>query len=344
MSISFGNISIQLKNYYQIHLNCHALGDNLEFAYYVYRDENVIEKFPYTCESSFLYNLTETGEYRVRVFVRDKDGNKIAKTSAKVNFLGFEKKKNNLVKSKVAIYGVSKTSAFIKTILESRYKVLYFVDEDSNKWGDNFFGLEIKDIKELQDNPDIKVIVDEPFSKGINNKLLNYGVTEYEFFDFSLSPNNLVIQTMYDLKSINLYNASRFCYKNGLIQEADYIRDFIQFKFNSFIPYTAEIGEGTRFGYGGVGTIIHKKAKIGKNCVISQNVTIGSRGPLPNVGDNVFIGPGVKCLTGKIGNNVVIGANSVVTKDIPDNCVVAGVPAKIISTDIENYSRYLTKK
>ena len=81
------------------------------------------------------------------MFVRDKDGNKIAKTSAKVNFLGFGKKKNNLVKSKVAIYGVSKTSAFIKTILESRYKVLYFVDEDSNKWGDNFFGLEIKDIK-----------------------------------------------------------------------------------------------------------------------------------------------------------------------------------------------------
>ncbi|HIE8455436.1 TPA: serine O-acetyltransferase [Bacillus cereus] len=344
MSISLGNISIQLKNYYQIHLNCNALGDNLEFAYYVYKDENAIEKFPYTSESSFQYNLTETGEYRVRVFVRDKDGNKIAKTSAKVNFLGFEKKMIKPVKSKVAIYGVSKTSAFIKKILESKYKVLYFVDEDSNKWGDNFFELEIRDIKELQVNPDIKVIVDEPFSKEINNKLSHYGVTEYEFFDFGLTPNNLVIQTMYDMKSINLYNASRFCYKNGLIQEADYIRDFIQFKFNSFIPYTAEIGEGTRFGYGGVGTIIHKKAKIGKNCVISQNVTIGSRGPLPNVGDNVFIGPGVKCLTGKIGNNVVIGANSVVTKDIPDNCVVAGVPAKIISTDIEQYSRYLTKK
>ena len=96
---------------------------------------------------------------------------------------------------------------------------------------------------------------------------------------------------MYDLKSINLYNASRFCYKNGLMQEADYIRDFIQFKFNSFIPYTAEIGEGTRFGYGGVGTIIHKKQKSEKLRDISKcNDWI--KGPLPNVGDNVFIGPG----------------------------------------------------
>ena len=35
----------------------------------------------------------------------------------------------------------------------------------------------------------------------------------------------------------------------------------------------------------------------------------------------------------KIGNNVIVGANSVVTHDVPDNCVVAGTPAKIISSD-----------
>ncbi|CRH89995.1 Serine acetyltransferase [Chlamydia trachomatis] len=89
--------------------------------------------------------------------------------------------------------------------------------------------------------------------------------------------------------------------------------------------------------------IIHKKAKIGKNCVISQNVTIGSKGPLPIIGDNVYIAPGSKCIGGQIGNNVVIGANSVVTKEIPDNCVVAGVPAKIVSTDMEKYQNYFRK-
>lgn len=49
------------------------------------------------------------------------------------------------------------------------------------------------------------------------------------------------------------------------------------------------------------------------------------------IGDNVWIGGSVTILSGvTIGNNVVIGAGAVVTKDIPDNCVIAGVPAKII--------------
>ena len=49
------------------------------------------------------------------------------------------------------------------------------------------------------------------------------------------------------------------------------------------------------------------------------------------VGNNVWIGGGVHIVSGvTIGNNVVIAAGAVVTKDIPDNCVVAGVPAKVI--------------
>lgn len=49
------------------------------------------------------------------------------------------------------------------------------------------------------------------------------------------------------------------------------------------------------------------------------------------IGDNVWIGEGVSILPNvKIGNNCVVGANSVVTKDFPDNCVIAGIPAKII--------------
>lgn len=49
------------------------------------------------------------------------------------------------------------------------------------------------------------------------------------------------------------------------------------------------------------------------------------------IGDNCYISPGVKIVKPiKIGNNVVIGANAVVNKDIPDNSMVAGIPAKII--------------
>ena len=58
----------------------------------------------------------------------------------------------------------------------------------------------------------------------------------------------------------------------------------------------------------------------------------GERKGYPTIGDNVYIGPGAK-LVGKIivGNNAAIGANCVVTKDVPENGVVVGVPGKVIS-------------
>lgn len=143
------------------------------------------------------------------------------------------------------------------------------------------------------------------------------------------------------MTAMQLYELSKKFYLNELKEGADYIKKVIYKQYNSYIPYTAKIGKGTTLGYGGIGVVIHSKAIIGENCKIGQGVTIGSRGEQPIIGNNVFISPGSKCLTGKIGNNVVIGANSVVVKDIPDNCVVAGVPAKIISTDIEKYKRYI---
>lgn len=58
------------------------------------------------------------------------------------------------------------------------------------------------------------------------------------------------------------------------------------------------------------------------------------------IGNNVFIGARSMILPGiSVGNNVVIGAGSIVTKDIPDNCVVAGVPARII----KNFDAYKEK-
>ena len=57
------------------------------------------------------------------------------------------------------------------------------------------------------------------------------------------------------------------------------------------------------------------------------------------IGDNVFIGTGVKILYDvKIGNNVIIAAGAVVTKDIPDNSVVGGIPAKVIE-DFDLYKK-----
>jgi serine O-acetyltransferase len=61
---------------------------------------------------------------------------------------------------------------------------------------------------------------------------------------------------------------------------------------------------------------------------------------VPIIGDNVEICAGARILgLVRIGNNVIIGANAVVVKDVPDNCVVAGVPARIIKNNMTEKDR-----
>ncbi len=104
------------------------------------------------------------------------------------------------------------------------------------------------------------------------------------------------------------------------------------------IPYNTKIGAGIFIGHF-TGIFVNREAVIGNNCNISQCVTIGSasRGKMkgfPVIGDNVYIGPSAKIIGAvKIGNHVAIGANCVVTKDLPDYAVVVGIPARIISYD-----------
>ena len=87
-----------------------------------------------------------------------------------------------------------------------------------------------------------------------------------------------------------------------------------------------------------IGIVINKNVKIGKNCIIRQNVTIGNgkfyastNRQYPVLGNNVNIGAGAIIIGGiTIGNDVTIGAGSIVVKDVPDGATVAGNPAKII--------------
>lgn len=104
------------------------------------------------------------------------------------------------------------------------------------------------------------------------------------------------------------------------------------FIYNCRIHLDTKIGEGTICAYGGIGVVIHRRAQIGANCMIGQNVTIGGRNgeyEVPEIGNNVFIGPNSVLLGPiKIGDGAVIGAGSIVLKDIKNNETWAGNPAR----------------
>ena len=89
----------------------------------------------------------------------------------------------------------------------------------------------------------------------------------------------------------------------------------------------ATIGPGLLIAHFG-GITVSGLAVIGRDCNLSNNVTIGQSGQgVPVIGDEVYIAPGAR-LFGKIhiGNNVQIGANAVVHKDVPDRAVVVLEP------------------
>lgn len=128
--------------------------------------------------------------------------------------------------------------------------------------------------------------------------------------------------------AINKYRRAHWLYEHGFKLLSRLYELRIYQAHNSFIPASAQIGEGTVFGYKGIGVIVHKRAVIGKNCIIGTNVTIGGRSghyEVPKIGDNVDISTGAKVLGPiTVGDGCVIGANAVVIKDCPPHTVWGG--------------------
>ena len=92
----------------------------------------------------------------------------------------------------------------------------------------------------------------------------------------------------------------------------------------------------SQWGRGFTGIEIHPGAKIGDNCTIYHQVTLGGTGKdtgkrHPTIGNNVLIGAGAKILGPVyIGDNSRIAAGSVVLQNLPANCTAAGVPANVV--------------
>lgn len=101
------------------------------------------------------------------------------------------------------------------------------------------------------------------------------------------------------------------------------------------IPLNCRIGGGLLMPHPN-GIVIHPQAVIGPNCLIFQQVTIGTAGDVaPTIGGRVDIGAGAKVLGAiRVGDQAQIGANAVLLQDLPAGCVAVGVPARVLQPEL----------
>lgn len=173
----------------------------------------------------------------------------------------------------------------------------------------------------------------------------------YSFFAVNLVGGGFLnIRCRGNIWAIKNYLAAR---KSKFMQQAfvAYYERRIQ-KQASWIGYTSQFANKPCFPHGLSGIFVSGDAVVGKDCVIFQQVTIGSntlssslKKGSPVIGDHVYIGAGAKII-GKIriGDNCRIGANAVVYADMPDNSVAVQSPTRIIQKNHALDNRFYSKQ
>lgn len=132
---------------------------------------------------------------------------------------------------------------------------------------------------------------------------------------------------------ISIYRLMNLLYKKRIPFLPGFLMRYIRVIYSCDLPYSCELGKGVLLVHNGLGVVIHPKAIIGDNTHIYQNVSIAGRNQRgsPIIGKRVFIGAGACVLGGiTIGDDAVIGANSVVIDDVPPKAVVVGIPGKVV--------------
>jgi serine O-acetyltransferase len=126
------------------------------------------------------------------------------------------------------------------------------------------------------------------------------------------------------------------CHKSKFLRK---LTSFRYTRLGNQLGFTIPInvfGPGLSIAHRGT-IVVNGDAKIGANCRLHICVNIGTQAgkpsDVPKIGENCYIGPGVKIFGAIVlGNNMAIGANAVVNKSFPEgNCTIGGVPAKKIS-------------
>ena len=154
------------------------------------------------------------------------------------------------------------------------------------------------------------------------------------FFIIFFHNPGMAFSVLYRIQHFLLFSKNKFVNLIGYIFYPVYFV-ITYFIFDIDIPPTVTFGKGLYIHNRGI--TFTNNVICGDNISIMGPITVGMRGILSNdngvplIGSNVTIYSGARVFGGiKIGNNVEIGANAVVGKNFPPNCVVAGVPAKII--------------
>lgn len=128
-----------------------------------------------------------------------------------------------------------------------------------------------------------------------------------------------------------------FFKRRSMLGFANYFANRLQIKHGIFISPKTNFDETLELRHP-IGIIIGEGVRIGKNVIVYQNVTLGGArigdgkaSNYPIIGENTVIFSGAAIIGNvKVGHNCTIGANSVVTKDVPPNSTAVGAPARII--------------
>jgi len=137
------------------------------------------------------------------------------------------------------------------------------------------------------------------------------------------------------LHAIFWHRIAHFFYKHKFYFLARLISQIVRFFTGIEIHPGAKIGKGFFIDHG-MGVVIGETTEIGDNVTLYQGVTLGGTGKEkgkrhPTLGNNVIVAAGAKILGNiKIGDNVRIGAGSVVIRDVPSDSTVVGVPGRIV--------------
>ena len=165
-----------------------------------------------------------------------------------------------------------------------------------------------------------------------------------------------LILTYPGVKAVFFHRIANFFYLAKFDLIARFISQFSRFLTGIEIHPGAKIGKNLFIDHG-MGVVIGETSEIGNNVTIYHMATLGGIAPSinsnsqrqvkrhPTLGDCVVVGSGAQILGPvMVGANAKVGANAVVTKDVPENAVMVGIPAKNVGTASEEFKPYAVEE